>query len=274
MRRPEKSQTPAGASECSGFFSARRTWGQIPNGFTKIVDAEGGRLVVRNDQVGAIDLTTCRQTDERGQASPFQGRRALKSMNLKSGGSALIRAYHHGGLMRAVTRDIFVSWPPRPFRELAITEELRRRGVPTVEVYAGCVERLHGPFYRAWLVTRELEGAQDLWAALQSGFAEEIGIERVMRAVAKSLRAVHGYGIYHADLNLKNILIRNERAGARAYVIDFDKAKLLLGPLPAQLARRNLDRLLRSVGKLDPQRAYFSPQLWDRFVGFYYSGTE
>jgi 3-deoxy-D-manno-octulosonic acid kinase len=257
-----------------GLFGARPAWGEIPSGFTKIVDAEGGRLVVRNDQVGAIDLTTCRQVDGREQAVRFQGRRALKSIDLKSGAAALIRPYHHGGLMRALTRDIFASWPPRPFRELAITEELRRRGVPTVEVYAGCMEPLRGPFYRAWLITRELEGAQDLWAALQSGFAEEIGIERVMHAVAKSLRAVHRQGIYHADLNLKNILIRNERDGARAHVIDFDKAKLLLGPLPAPLAKRNLDRLLRSAGKLDPQRAYVSPQLWDRFVSFYYSGTE
>jgi hypothetical protein len=59
--------------------------------------------------------------------------------------------------------------------------------------------------------------------------------------------------------------------GVRAYVIDFDKAKLLLGGLPEWLVRRNLDRLLRSARKLDPQRRYFSPRHWDQFIRFYYA---
>jgi uncharacterized protein YjhX (UPF0386 family) len=271
MLRPDTPQSRARIFEISGFFSDRRIWGEIPEGFTKIVDAEGGRLLVRKDQVGAIALATCRQPGERDGARRFHGRQALKSIELKSGGSIVIRPYYHGGVLRAVTRDLFVTWPPRPFRELTITEELRRRGVPTVEVYAACVERLCGPFYRGWLVTRELEEAQDLWAALQNGFAGRIGIERVLGAVAKSLRAVHREGVYHTDLNLKNILIRNEREGARGYIIDFDKAKLLSGPLPPELVQRNLDRLLRSIRKLDPERGFFSPRTWDQFVNLYHA---
>jgi tRNA A-37 threonylcarbamoyl transferase component Bud32 len=274
MRRHETPQAGAVNSASAGLFGARRIWGEIPRGFTKLVDAGGGRLIVRNDQIGAIDLATCRQPVEREPASRFQGRRALKCVDLKSGGSVLIRAYHHGGIFRALTRDAFLTWPPRPFRELAITEQLRQRGVPTVEVYAACVEPLCGPFYRGWLVTRRLEEAQDLWAALKSGFAEEIGCERVMGAVAKSLRVLHGAGVYHADLNLKNILVRNENGGAKAYIIDLDKAKLFLRPVPVELAKRNLDRLLRSVTKLDPERAYFPPSLWHRFMDRYYDGRD
>ena len=79
---------------------------------------------------------------------------------------ALIRAYRHGGFFRNVATTWFFTWPPRPFRELVLTEELRRRGLRTVEVYAACVSRPAGPFYRGWLITKQLQGAEDLWSAI------------------------------------------------------------------------------------------------------------
>jgi serine/threonine protein kinase len=171
--------------------------------------------------------------------------------------------------LRRWSGGAFCSWPPRPFRELAITEEIRRRGIPTVEVYGACVERICGPFYRGWLVTREVRNAQDLWQAFRSGLIQELGIDRALRAVAGSLRALHREGVYHSDLNLKNILVGSEQGSVKGYIIDFDKAKLFLGDLPPQLVRRNLDRLLRSVNKLDPGRSHFSTAHWDLFVSLY-----
>jgi hypothetical protein len=253
------------------MLNERRVWGEIPQGFVKIVDAGGARLLVRHDQVAAIDFSMCRSTGGSHQASRFQGREPLGHVRLGNGESVLIRSYRHGGILRALTRGIFATWPPRPFRELTITEELRRRGVPTVEAYAACVHRLRGPFYRGWLVTRELEEAQDLWAAFQSGLADSVGVERVLASVASSLRAIHRQGVYHTDLNLKNILVRDERDGIKGYIIDFDKARLLLGPVPAELVKRNLSRLLRSIRKLDPERVYFPPQVWAQFVNLYYA---
>ncbi len=91
-----------------------------------------------------------------------------------------------------------------------------------------------------------------------------------MRAVARSVRALHREGVYHADLNLKNILLCLDNRNVTAYIIDFDKAKLVLGSLPPRLAKNNLDRLLRSARKLDPERRYLSLGRWDDFLKFYH----
>ena len=246
-----------------------RVWGEIPPGFKKIENADGSRLILRGDQEGALTSRSWHECAGGDGTSALRGRESLRALRLRSGEEVLLRRYRHGGALRGLSGGLFFTWPPRPFRELSITEELRRRGIPTVEVYGACVEPVLGPLYRGWLATRTLEGARDLWSAFQGGFLREVGEEIFLRAVAKSVRALHREGVYHADLNLKNILVRLERGGVTGYIIDFDKAKLFLAGLPAQLAKRNLDRLLRSVRKLDPERRYFSQARWDDFVRFY-----
>ena len=227
-------------------------------------------MLVRRDMKTAIRIDLCAATSPVAELSQFQGRGRLKSIGLEHGETALIRAYHHGGVFGNMMGKVFFNWPARPFRELAITEEVRRRGVRTVEVLAAGIERIWGPLYRAWIITRELKGAMDLWAACKGGLFIEKGGERILRPVAESLRALHREGVYHRDLNLKNILVRVEAEGIRAYIIDFDRARLFRGGIPEPFAERNLDRLLRSVRKLDPARTYFTRRDWEFFVQCYH----
>ena len=249
-------------------------WGVIPEGFRKVADNNGNRLVVREDRAGEIDAAICRA--ESGGASEYRyhGRSPLKSIRLRDGETALVRTYRHGGCFRAVTRAWFVTWPPRPFRELAITEELRRRGLRTVEVYAAGVTRVCGPVYRGCFVTRELRDAKDLWATLQEESVRRSRLDSVLRAAAESVRIMHREGVYHRDLNLKNILIRLNPEGVEGYVIDFDRAKLFLGKLPPELVKRNLRRLLRSALKLDPERRYMSAASWQEFLNCYHGAAK
>lgn len=255
------------------MFSENMIWGMIPDGFQKLTDERGNRLAVRDDRQQEIQLATCLEIERCGGVAGVYGRGDMRSLALQDGTTALFRRYHHGGLLRGFTGKYFFTWPPRPFRELTITEELRRRGFPTLEVYAACVEKVAGPVYRGWLVTRQLEGAQDLWAGLQNGFAERVGMEAILKAVAASVRRMHREGIFHRDLNLKNILVRAGAGGVESHVIDFDQAVLVLGQLPVPLAQKNLARLLRSIRKLDPERRYFSTAAWDIFWDYYHGAA-
>ncbi len=253
---------------------AKLIWGVSPEGFSRIVDQHGNRLVVRHDQIANIDFSLCTAEADKSDSEPrYYGRGAIRTQRLANGHTAVVRPYLHGGAFRRITRYWFFTWPPRPFRELSITEELRRRGLRTVEVYAACVSRPFGPFYRAWLITRQLPDAEDLGSALKSGFAERVGFERALRTVAESIAALHREGVYHADLNLKNILLRAEAADFAAYIIDFDKAKVFLGRLPAPFARKNLARLKRSARKLDPERKFLTAAAWDRLVSYYHAAS-
>ena len=256
------------------MLSESRVWGAIPSGFKKVTDGSGLRLVVREDRIDHIDFSICCFDRDGAGVQRYYGRAALKAVPLVDGATALVRDYRHGGFFRSVTRTWFFTWPPRPFRELTITEELRRRGLPTVEVFAACVQQIGGPFYRGSLVTRELNGACDLWAALRADGVASEERRAILKATAATVSHMHREGVFHSDLNLKNILIRKEAGGVAAYIIDFDKAKLFLGRLPPLLARRNLDRLLRSALKLDPERHYLSDGAWQEFLSYYHGAAD
>ena len=252
------------------MLSEARVWGVIPDGFKKVADdGRGYHLVVREDRAGEIDLSIF-DAARSLQASDHRGRAPLRALRLRDGETALIRNYQHGGQLRRLRGAWYASWPPRPFRELTITEELRRRGFRTVEVYAAGVERGWGPFYRGCLVSREVRGSRDLWSALQDPAMDASTLRAILRAAADTIVAMHRHGVYHADLNLKNILIRYEHGSVQSYVIDFDRAKLFLGSLPPLLARNNLNRLLRSARKLDPERRRLTADAWNEFLDHYY----
>ncbi len=257
-----------------GVFD-RWLWGDTPAGFARLSCGRRRVMLVRRGLEGELlpeKVLTRRSPAE--EAVSFQGRGALYILRLGDGQNALVRRYRHGGWLRRLTGDYFFTWPPRPFKELSMIEEAARRGVPTLEVLGACVERVWGPFYRGWLVTRELREGHDLWAALQNRLYGSGSTDSIFRAVAKSIRRMHRRGICHGDLNLKNILVRLEENEFRSYVIDLDKATLFSSGTPLRKARKNLDRLLRSARKLDPGRRFLSPETWSRFLELYWKAPD
>jgi len=76
--------------------------------------------------------------------------------------------------------------------------------------------------------------------------------------VAATIADMHDAGIVHADLNLKNLLVRDAFDEPEAFVIDFDRARLA-GRLGLGERMRNLLRLDRSVLKWAASRRAVSP---------------
>jgi 3-deoxy-D-manno-octulosonic acid kinase len=248
-------------------------WGEIPEGFRKA--HLGGTRTIAVRESAERHLSLERLTVERsgaGEESRFHGRGRLRVLKLGDGTSALVRAYRHGGVLRALTGDLFFTWPPRPLRELSVTEAARKRGVPTVEILAAGVERVCGLLYRGWLVTREIQGARDVWAVVEGDDFAGGSKNQLLEAVARAVRSMHRSGVYHRDLNLKNILLRRESERLESYIIDLDKARLFPGDVPQAMAEKNLARLGRSIRKLDPAGRRLSGSDWDRFLKFYREG--
>jgi 3-deoxy-D-manno-octulosonic acid kinase len=226
--------------------------------------------VIRSALKDSLAIEKICERDESGaEGNPLRGRGNIRSIALPGGGTALVRRYRRGGMARLVTSDVFFTWPPRPFAEVKVTETARRRGVPTLEVLAACVEKAWGPFYRGWLVTRQVAGAEDLWSALQRRAFVAGEKDELIRCVAHAVREMHRAGIDHADLNLKNILVRWNAQHIQCYVIDFDKAKLYPHELSRERAAKNLRRLLRSVVKLDSSRDNLTHDDWEIFLSSY-----
>ncbi|MGH7847589.1 MAG: lipopolysaccharide kinase InaA family protein [Candidatus Binatia bacterium] len=245
-------------------------WGNTPAGFKRVA-AQCGRMLVVREELGdfLVALNLSGGSESPIRASRFRGRSSLTSVALADGTAALVRSYHRGGMVRYLTKDLFCTWPPRPFLELAVTEHARCRGISTLEVMGACIERSWGPFYRGWLVTRELTGARDLWSILREESYAGSETKRLLQAVARSIRWMHRQGFYHRDLNLKNVLVRSESGALRVYIIDFDKARFFCHAISDGKAESNLDRLYRSIRKLDPDQRRVSKEEWDWFRRFY-----
>jgi RIO-like serine/threonine protein kinase len=112
------------------------------------------------------------------------------------------------------------------------------------------------PFaYRGFFLTRAISG-MTLWELLRSD--DDISVRfHVLEQARLAIETMHARGLFHADLNLHNLFVTKAGESFAVVVLDLDKARLFEPPLPTALRRKNADRLLRSVRKLDPSGKYF-----------------
>src|SRR4030042_3712376 len=176
------------------------------------------------------------------------GRSLHPSIPLREGQRMVLRRYLHGGLLRAVTRDLY-ALGSRSFRELALTEEIRSAGIPTIRPIGAVHQSSIFPFYRAYLLTLEVPGARNLIQFFQDiGFhpvGEVLALKRkIIRAAGRLVRQFHDSGLFHADLQLRNLLFADQRV----LLIDFDRSCRVQN-LSDKMRMKNLLRLNRSLDK-------------------------
>lgn len=173
----------------------------------------------------------------------------------------VIRHYAHGGLLRRIMGDRFLLGS-RPFREMTLTDEVRRRGIPTLRVVAAIRYRDPWPFYRGDLITTEIPSSKDMVCFLLCRppipSREETALRHeVVRQAGRAVRVMHSQGVCHGDLNLKNLLVQTGPQGPQVYVIDFDRSRILKR-LSLRRRMKNLLRLNRSVEKWKAKGARIS----------------
>ena len=209
------------------------------------------RAAIRADLVPALAswLLAPRLELPPGAEAITSGRGPAYRIRVGEGAPAVVRICRRGGLAARLVRETYLGLRPRPLRELALTVEARRRGVAAAEVLAARVEG--GLAYRGALVTAEVPEAATLIEALRA--APDGTARRGLAAAAgRAVAGLHAAGVFHADLNLRNILVHAGPEGVRAALLDFDRAWLGTAPLRPAARRRNLRRLVRSLVKLDP----------------------
>lgn len=159
-----------------------------------------------------------------------------------------VRHYRRGGwLAPLLLGDRYLDSPPRPFRELVVSERLRSADVATPRVVAGVAARAW-PGYRADLVTRWLEGWHPLQELLAPGAYPGGERETALAAGGETVGRAHAAGLDHPDLNVTNLLFRRNPDGRwSAALLDLDRARI--SPPERSRARRNLERLERSLRK-------------------------
>lgn len=154
----------------------------------------------------------------------------------------VLRHYRRGGQAQKLSRDRYL-WTglarTRAWREWHLLADMWREGLPVPRPVAARVER--GSLgYRADIVTQHIPHARTLIDAVRDS-----GLTRHQwRAVGACIRRFHDAGVYHADLNARNILIDTHD---QIFLIDFDRGKRRAPHRAWQ--RANLQRLKRSLEK-------------------------
>ncbi|HOJ43146.1 MAG TPA: lipopolysaccharide kinase InaA family protein [Syntrophorhabdaceae bacterium] len=155
-----------------------------------------------------------------------KGRAGVKIF-LLSGKKIACRQYVHGGLLRAITGDRFLS-PKRALEEMKMLIYLEDVGIPAVRPL--CVVAKKTCFFkRLYLLTFFEEETENLPEYLAS--ANERQRMRVFKMAAFLLRALELAGIYHRDLHLDNILVK-KKINSKGLLdidclmlVDFDRAR-------------------------------------------------
>jgi Lipopolysaccharide kinase (Kdo/WaaP) family len=125
-----------------------------------------------------------------------------------------------------------------------------RRGIPVAEPMGAMIEWLSPVLYRGFFLTRALRG-MTLWEFLKTDDDPTVRTHVLGQARA-AIDTMHDKGLFHADLNLHNLLVTQARDSFSIVVIDLDKSRLFGAPLSPAMRHANASRLMRSARKLDP----------------------
>ena len=225
---------------------------QIPSSFSLI---EKGRVSILLKEEyknlllaqGIDDLKTFLEKN-RLAAHYLTGRTPHPSIPFEEGKRMVLRQYSHGGLLRAITGSLYF-FDARSFRELALTEEIRSCGIPTIPSIGAIHHDIFCRFYQAYFLSLEVPHAVDLiqyFKGINVNLSpENISSKRkTIRSAGLLIRQFHQAGFFHGDLQLKNILV----TGDQLLLIDFDRS-YRKRPLSTKERMKNLFRLNRSVEK-------------------------
>jgi hypothetical protein len=155
-------------------------------------------------------------------------------------------------------------------RELLVARVLANNiGIPTAEVVAQISYRINALERRIDVVTLRLPAGEDLGAALLRPDAREVR-EPMWAAVSLLLTAMAARGVWHQDLNVKNIyMIHADPPGP--VLLDVDRVKFHHpGPL---VGRANRSRLVHSLLKWRRMRGAAISDEEIAMVGTHESGS-
>jgi len=188
---------------------------------------------------------------EQEDRSEFPGRGRVYSVPRPTAGPEnaerwAVRHYYRGGAMAMHMADrYFRVGRLRPWRELTAATSARARGIPTPAVVCAIayVEARH---YTADLVTEVVPDSATLADTLLATDGTRGWLVAMAKAGALIGRLAEA-GVFHVDLNARNILLKTTAEGT-AFVVDLDRARILSRPAPST-ADRMRARLIRSILK-------------------------
>jgi len=203
----------------------------------------------------AATIATALQAMRSAPGAEAMGNRGSgRRLKLDDGSELFARQAKRGGMARLLLSDTFFGISARPFNELIVAAEAFRRGIPVAEPMGAAVQWLAPAVYRGFFLSRVIAG-MTLWEFIQTD-DDPIVLKHILMTARAAIVTMHDQGLFHADLNLHNLMVTQAGESFKVMIIDLDKARLFDSSLEPSQRRANAQRLLRSARKLDPQGRY------------------
>lgn len=180
--------------------------------------------------------------------------------------TAVLRHYWRGGLIGKLLSDQYIFLgleKTRVYCEFSLMIKLCQLGLNVPKPIAAKITQ-SGFVYRGDIITQAINGAKSLLDVLITRPLTEQELIKIASTIAQ----FHNHGVYHADLNINNILF--DETG-EVYIIDFDRGAIKTPNTRWQ--NTNMTRLERSFNKELGRNEvmYWQPSNWQQLKNYYQS---
>ena len=183
-------------------------------------------------------------------------------------GPVVLRQYLRGGWIAKFNRQSYfytTTSRSRPFREYHLLAVLYQKGLPVPRPVAAMCEH-HGLISTGAIMTARIASVKTLADMLPGNDGLSGPDICVWENVGKCIRRFHDEGVWHADLNARNILLDAE---SEVFLIDFDRARYTPGTKVKGAAY--LYRLRRSIAKFWGSDKFYSMNTaWNQLEAGYH----
>jgi len=177
-----------------------------------------------------------------------------------AGEDYVLRHYRRGGMIARLLEDCYL-WTgleqTRAWREWHLLAELYKRDLPVPAPIAARVRQI-GLLYRADILLAKIPETQTLADILMKATMDSM----LWNKLGQCLKTFHAQGVFHADLNARNILLDEQ---GKFYLIDFDRGDIRQPR--QQWQQDNCLRLKRSLDK-------FVNQALQKKTDFYFTEAD
>ena len=184
-----------------------------------------------------------------------KGRGGLKLLSINEELFAC-RKYLHGGVGRAMTKDLFLS-EKRALNELEIMLYLKENHFPVVEP-VGILIGEDFPFRKPHIITKFEENVGELLEFIKVSTSKKR--LRAIRDLARFMWHLERLGVYHPDLHLRNVLVKKN---GKLIFLDFDKA------FRKTLSRKNVETIIWRLNRFAEKwevKGYFRVSIMERLL--------
>jgi 3-deoxy-D-manno-octulosonic acid kinase len=161
----------------------------------------------------------------------------------------VLRQYLRGGWVAKISRRSYFFTSvlrSRPVSEFLLLAGLYDLELPVPRPVAALCE-FHGFVSSGSIMTMRIPSARTLADFLPVKNGSDENVTGLWQRIGRCIRRFHDAGVWHADLNARNILLDAEY---QVFLIDFDRARYTPGTVVK--GQGNLKRLKRSLEKLWP----------------------